>query len=274
MKSIKLLVSLAFMLMLVSCQPVSEPEVATPAEPVAQRMSAVPPQCSLTMGFDAWEPYQYMTVGNTVTGLDVELVRAVTAEMQCELNIVQGSWVELLGLLREGKIDFVLGASVTEDRQTFAYFSEPYRQEQFSLYVRAADVELPIASIQEFINAGHKLGIVNEYYYGDEIAELYASTEFRPQFVGAIISEMNMARLLDEEIDGLLEDSFVAASILRRKGLDELIKPHQVTLGNNDVYVMFSKVSVEEQLVAEFNRGLAAIKQNGLYQQIVQRYQD
>jgi len=274
MKSIKLLVLLVVLLTLISCKPVSEPELAVPAEPITQRMSAVPPQCSLTMGFDAWEPYQYMTVGNTVTGLDVELVRAVASEMQCELSIVQGSWVELLGLLKEGKIDFVLGASVTEDRQAFAYFSEPYRQEQFSLYVRANNVDLPVASIQDFINAGHKLGIVNEYYYGDEIAELYASVESRPQFVGAIISEMNMARLLDEEIDGFLEDSFVAASILRRKGLDDLIKPHQVTLGNNDVYVMFSKASVEEQLVAEFNRGLAAIKQNGLYKQIVERYQD
>ncbi|MDX1677655.1 transporter substrate-binding domain-containing protein [Arsukibacterium sp.] len=274
MKSIKLLLSFFLLSVLVSCQPVSEPDVATPAEPIAQRMSAVPPQCSLTMGFDAWEPYQYMTVGNTVTGLDVELVRAIAAEMQCELSIVQGSWVELLGMLREGEIDFVLGASVTEDRQTFAYFSEPYRQEQFSLYVRAEDVDLPVTSIEEFIAAGYKLGIVNEYYYGDEIAKLYASAQFRPQFVGAIISEMNMARLLDEEIDGFLEDSFVAASILRRKGLDDLIKPHQITLGNNDVYVMFSKASVEEQLVAEFNRGLAAIKQNGLYQQIMQRYQE
>jgi polar amino acid transport system substrate-binding protein len=85
---------------------------------------------------------------------------------------------------------------------------------------------------------------------------------------------MNMARLLDEDIDGLLEDRFVAASILRRKGLEALIKPHHITLGNNDVYVMFSKASIEEQLVAEFNRGLATIKQNGLYLQIVQRYQD
>lgn len=274
MKSIKLLVSLAVLLMVISCQPVSEPEVATPAEPPEQRMSAVPPQCSLTMGFDAWEPYQYVTVGNTVTGLDVELVKAVAAEMQCELDIVQGSWVELLGLLRDGKIDFVLGASITEDRQAFAYFSEPYRQEQFSLFVRADNVDMPVSTILEFINAGHKLGIVNEYYYGDEIAELYASAEFQPQFVGAIISEMNMARLLDEEIDGLLEDSFVAASILRRKGLDQLIKPHQITLGNNDVYVMFSKASVEEDVVAEFNRGLATIRQNGLYQQIMQRYQE
>tara|TARA_R110002126_G_scaffold10245_73_gene46751 strand:- start:514 stop:1272 length:759 start_codon:yes stop_codon:yes gene_type:complete len=247
---------------------------ATASEPAPQRMSAVSPQCSLTMGFDAWEPYQYMTVGNTVTGLDVELVRAVAADMQCELNIVQGSWVELLNLLKEGEIDFVLGASITEDRQQFAYFSEPYRQEQFSLFVRAEDAGSDLTDIKSFVAAGKKLGIVNEYYYGDELAELYASAEYRPQFVGAIISEMNMARLLDEEIDGFLEDSFVAASILRRKGLDKLIKPHQISLGNNDVYVMFSKASVEEQRVAEFNRGLAAIKANGSYQQIMQRYQD
>src|SRR5690606_41970345 len=63
----------------------------------------------------------------------------------------------------------------------------------------------------------------------------------RPLFVGAIISELNMARLLDEEIDGLLEDSFVGAAILRRKGLDKYIQAHNISLGSSDVYVMFSQ---------------------------------
>ncbi|KKO49963.1 amino acid ABC transporter substrate-binding protein [Arsukibacterium sp. MJ3] len=274
MKSIKILVLLVVLSLIMSCQPVSEPAIAVAPERPFQPMTAVPPMCTLTMGFDAWEPYQYMTVGNTVSGLDVELVRAIAAEMQCELTMVQGSWVELLGSLKEGEIDFVLGASITQDRQSFAYFSNSYRQEQFQLFVRGDDINLPVTDITGFISAGYKLGIVNQYYYGDEIDKLYGAIDYQPQFVGAIISEMNMARLLDEEIDGLLEDRFVAASILRRKGLEALIKPHDITLGNNDVYVMFSKASVEEQLVAEFNRGLATIKQNGLYQKIVQRYQD
>ena len=78
-----------------------------------------------------------------------------------------------------------------------------------------------------------------------------------------IISELNMARLLDEEIDGLLEDSFVGASILRRKGLDKYIQPHNISLGSSDVYVMFSQISVSADQVAKFNAGLAQLRDNG-----------
>ncbi|HEX5793166.1 MAG TPA: transporter substrate-binding domain-containing protein, partial [Rheinheimera sp.] len=119
---------------------------------------------------------------------------------------------------------------------------------------------------------GHKVGVVNEYYYGEEVTALYADDEQRSKFVGAIISELNMARLLDEEIDGLLEDSFVGASILRRKGLDKYIQPHSISLGNSDVYVMFSKASMSPEQVEQFNAGLASLRDNGSYSRIMEKY--
>ncbi len=237
--------------------------------------TAVPAQssdCQLTMGFDAWEPYQYVGVGNVVTGLDVEIVHAVAEQMGCTVEIQQATWVELLNALRRGEVDFVLGASMTEDRQQFAYFSEPYREERFILYVRRYEGNLPYTNITEFVQAGHKLGIVNEYFYGDEITRLYTDDAYHDQFVGAIISEMNMARLIDEEIDGFLEDSFVGASIIRRRGLDDFIEPHSINLGSSEVYVMFSRASVDETVVNAFNQGLAAIQASGLYQQILDKY--
>lgn len=269
MKTYMLLVVVVSVIVL-GCKP-AEPPPVTPAQAAAPAEVAVP-ACNLTMGIDAWEPYQYMSVGNTVTGLDVELVQAVATDMSCQLEVVQGSWLELLTLLKEGNIDFVLGASKTADREEFAYFSEPYRQERFQLYVRRDDSALSYDSLQAFVAAGHKVGVVNEYFYGDEVAALYEDDSLRDKFVGAIISELNMARLLDEEIDGLLEDSFVGASILRRKGLDKYIVPHTISLGNSDVYVMFSKASVTEQQVQQFNTGLARLKADGSYERIVEKY--
>ncbi len=271
MKFVKVLVMFSCSLFwLTACQP-AEQNQSVETQPAAYAVS--PPECSLTLGFDAWEPYQYMTVGNVVTGLDIELARTIVAGMNCDLQIMQASWVELLGMLREGQIDFVLGASLTPERQSFAHFSEPYRQERFALYVRTEQATLPYQDMRQFLAAGHKLGIVNDYYYGDEVAELYADDKFNAQFVGAIISEMNMARLLDEEIDGFLEDSFVATSILRRKGLDRFIEPHQISLGNSDVFVMFSKQSVEEQQVVQFNDILRQLQNNGEYQRLMDKYQ-
>jgi polar amino acid transport system substrate-binding protein len=138
--------------------------------------------------------------------------------------------------------------------------------------VRSEQANLPFTNLKAFVEAGHKVGVVNEYYYGDEVAALYADETLRTKFIGAIISELNMARLLDEEIDGLLEDSFVGASILRRKGLDKYIQPHSISLVPSDVYVMFSKQSVSEQQVEQFNAGLEQLRNNGSYSKIMDKY--
>lgn len=260
-----------------------EPQVPTPVAPEDTLVTAAADDrvdehkahtqdCQLTMGFDAWEPYQYVGVGNVVTGLDVEIVHAIASTMGCSVAMRQATWVELLNALRNGEVDFVLGASMTDDRQQFAHFSDPYREERFILYVRRYEGNLPYNTITEFVHAGHKIGIVNEYFYGDEITALYTDDNYHQQFVGAIISEMNMARLIDEEIDGFLEDSFVGASILRRKGLDQYIEPHGIRLESSQVYVMFSRASVDETLVEQFNQGLAEIKASGVYQQIIDKY--
>ncbi|MCC5827157.1 ABC transporter substrate-binding protein [Alkalimonas sp.] len=269
----------AVLFLLLGCEPQVQTQAVSEDAATAQandyRMEepkAHTADCQLTMGFDAWEPYQYVGVGNVVTGLDVEIVHAIAKSMGCSVAMQQGTWVELLSALRDGEVDFVLGASMTDDRQQFAYFSDPYREERFILYVRRYEANMPYSTITDFVKAGHKLGIVNEYYYGDEITALYTSDDHHSQFVGAIISEMNMARLIDEEIDGFLEDSFVGASILRRKGLDQYIEPHGIRLESSQVYVMFSRASVGEAMVEKFNAGLAQIKASGVYQQIIDKY--
>ena len=267
-----LLLVLLLGLSAIACNPVNKSENA--AAQASASAAPVKPvtDCQLTMGLDAWEPYQYMSVGNKVSGLDVELVQAVAADMGCGLDVVQGSWVELLALLKDGQVDFLMGASKTEERQNFALFSDPYRQERFQLFVRKDDDKQQFSDLKSFVTAGHKVGVVNEYYYGDDVAALYGDENLKPLFVGAIISELTMARLLDEEIDGMLEDSFVGASLLRRKGLDQYIEPHPISLGNADVYVMFSKVSVTPEQVQRFNQGLSALRANGSYDHIVEKY--
>ncbi|WNO61854.1 transporter substrate-binding domain-containing protein [Rheinheimera sp. MMS21-TC3] len=267
MKKLMLMMS-CLCLGLMACKP-AEQEVV---EKTPAALAATQPDCSLNFGIDAWEPYQYMTVDNKPAGLDIEIVKGVLSNMGCQFTVTQGSWTELLLKLKAGEVDAVLGASKTEDRESFAYFSDAYRKERFQLYVRNSNINYPYKNITAYLEAGHKLGIVNQYYYGDDFAALYDNKTFQPLFIGAIISELNIARLLDEEIDGLLEDSFVAASILRRKGLDKYIKPHNISLESADVFIMFSQESISPQQVEAFNTGLTQLKENGDYNKIVNKY--
>ncbi len=282
MKSADFVCFVSVLLFITGCGPQAPAPVQSepkPTIPSTSDVAAPPPvaaataACQLALGFEAWEPYQFTSIDNKPSGLDIELVEAVAAQMGCSIDARQGTWTDLISALKEGKVDLLLGASVTPARQEYAHFSDPYRQEQFVLFVRSADVAgYPQNTLAEFVGAGKKVGIISEYYYGAEVAELFNADSSKNQFVEASLSELNLARLLDEDIDGMLEDSFVGHAMLKRKGLDTQIGAHSISMGNTDVFVMFSKATVPAERVNAFNQALAAIKADGRYERIIQRY--
>ncbi|WP_339719150.1 transporter substrate-binding domain-containing protein [uncultured Paraglaciecola sp.] len=230
-------------------------------------------QCQFVLGFDAWEPYQYVDVGDRVAGLDIELVEAVVKNMGCKLTYKQGTWVDLLMALKEGEVDILLGASKTEAREQFAFFSDAYRMEEFSLYIRKDDQKrAEYETLSDFINNASHIGIVGDYVYGVDVSTLLDGPDTSKYFVNAIMGELNVARLLDGDIDGFLEDSFVGATLLRRKALHDYIVAHGLTIHTGEAYVMFSQKSVSLEQLSEFNAQLEKVKKSQVYQDIVDKY--
>jgi polar amino acid transport system substrate-binding protein len=264
--------------LLFACSPPVEKEDNTPLQEISESTTMVdavsaPENCSLILGFDAWEPYQYLDVGGLVTGLDIELISGVAENIGCELIYQQGTWVELLAALKRGEVDMLLGASKTEAREEFAFFSEPYRMEEFSLYIRNDDdVRQGYETITEFVGSGSKIGIVADYVYGGEVAGLLDDPEQSKRFVNAIMGELNIARLLDEDIDGFLEDSFVGASLIRRKALSDLIVEHNIKIQTGNAYVMFSQQGITPEQLLRFNRELEKMKNSQAYSDLIHKY--
>ncbi|GAA0858917.1 substrate-binding periplasmic protein [Aliiglaciecola litoralis] len=231
------------------------------------------PECAVSLGFDVWDPYQYVDVDGKVRGLDIEVIRNILLDMDCSVTYVRGTWVSLLEDLKQGNVDLLLGASKTEAREEYAMFSDPYRMEEFTLYIRKDDTpRVNYQDISDFIENGSKIGVVGDYYYGPRISALLDGETTKGNFVTGIMGELNIARLLDLDIDGFLEDSFVGASILRRKALNNYIVPHSFTVNTGDIYVMFSKESVDPYIVDRFNERLEDFKASGAYDQIMAKY--
>lgn len=266
----------------VACKPSPQVEktneqsaaIEMPSQPV-ETVEAVESSkdCKFSLGFDVWEPYQYADVSGNVVGLDIEVISAVIEEMGCEVNYIQDTWVKSLEELRKGEVDMLLGASKTEAREQFALFSDAYRMEEFSLYVRKDDDKHnAYQTIEDFIDNHSSIGIVEGYFYGPSISIMLDGSATSKFFMTSIIGELNVARLLDQDIDGYLEDSFIGASILRRKGLSEYIVAHGLTIKTGDIYVMFSKESISADQVTDFNAALAKVKTSESYADIMQRY--
>ena len=271
MSTLRLFLCCTAALLLFHCQPATNIQQTTDSQPSAT--TAQTGSCEFTVGFDAWEPYQYIDVGARVTGLDIELVSAVLNTMGCQVDFKAGTWVSLLGELKNGEIDILLGASKTPAREEFALFSQAYRTEEYTLYVQKDDAQkLDYSSIASFIEGGNRIGVVEDYYYGPEVAMLRDGSATSDAFVPAIMGEVNVARLLDRDIEGFLEDSFVGASFIRRKALGDFIVAQGLKILSGDTHMMFSKKTVSPDQVAQFDQALQIVKASQQYHEIFARY--
>ena len=97
--------------------------------------------------------------------------------------------------------------------------------------------------------------------------------DYADRFFSADLGETSAGRMLDGEIDGFIEDIFVASSMIRRRGLEDDIETHPVDIGgSNEVRLMFSRSSVDEDLVARFDESLVHLQESGEYDNIRNRY--
>lgn len=259
-------------LLLTSCSEKPDPTQAEPKQTI-EKSSQSTSICQLTMGWDPWEPYQYLTPENTLAGLDVELLSAFAQQANCEIKFVQKNWMNLLNGVRSGTIDILGGASKTKAREAFALFSENYRHESFVLYIRAEESEkYANKSLQQLLDSNFRLGITQDYIYGDMVSGLQDDLAYVDKLVTVPTTEVNYFNLMQNNIDGFLEDPFVAAYTIKRKGLQQQIAAHAIEVHSGDVAIMFSKKSVPPEIVEAFNSALVSLKQSGEYQKILSKY--
>jgi polar amino acid transport system substrate-binding protein len=245
---------------------------------VAQAQTTVPaaaPEgpCRLTLGWDPAEPYQYRNAEGTVEGLDIELARAIFEAAKCDTELSEGRWATLVRRVQRGDIDVLAGALRTPARESFALFSAPYRNETIVLYVRKGDAAVRRStSLQALLDTGFRLGVREQYAYGDTVDALQENPQYADHFVGATSAQQNSQRLLDVEIDGFLEDPVAAQVMMRKQGLQEEIEAHPLTIHSGSVALMFSRATVDEALVARIDAALAQLRTSGRYQTILDKY--
>jgi polar amino acid transport system substrate-binding protein len=270
-----LLVFVALGFVLASCGDKPADQKSEQTQKVAQSSPGkqTKPACDLTMGWDPWEPYQYLTPDNQVRGLEIDLISSIAKQADCTITFVQNDWMRLLKGIRNGSVDMLGGASKTASREEFAHFSTPYRHESFVLYIRNEQKnEFAGKSLQQLLENKFKLGVTEDYIYGDEVSDFQDNPTLAPQIIGVPITEMNYFNLIQHQIDGFLEDPFVAAYTIKRKGLTEKVMATTIGYDSGDVSFMFSKKSVSTEIVDAFNRGLETIKASGEYDKILKKY--
>ena len=241
------------------------------------------PDDTLTTGWFDSEPYYTLVKGEggveTYSGLDAELVRAIAHQFGYKISLKPIEWSDQIENLKTGKQHFAASATFTEDRAKFVYFSDPYRREENSFFVRKGDSGKFIFNSEdmkgfvESLKANKaRIAITDGMVYASkEINDFINDPVNKSYLVPTATTYESIDLLLKGEIDGVLDDRVItSAAIWRTKNTDKI---EEVYLGiSTPIHYMFSKAAVPQSVVIEFNNALKTLQSDGTYSRITRDY--
>ena len=230
--------------------------------------------CALRVGWEPYAPYTYADDAGEVTGADIELIRALADEVGCALEFAELPWARILREVEHGTLDVSTSTSWTPERTEWAWFSEPYRETAMAIYVRRGEVgRFVLQSLADIAEEAFRLGVITDYYYGDEYQALTADPRYDPWIDGATDYATNIRKLSSGRIDGyLVEDVAVMEAELARLGLSEQVERYPLPIKGEQLRFMFSRKTVDADLVAALDDALGRMRADGRLAAITSKY--
>lgn len=226
--------------------------------------------CRIVAGYEQVPPYQYQDEQGQVVGIDADILRIVLNDIGCQLDFETSPWKRTLSGVRTGKLDAALGASFKDERAKWAHYSIPYRGQPHVIFENR-DPGTNASSLSKYLRDGHSLGVVLGWHYTDKIRKLIDDPAYRPLVevvpdVATAIKMHNRGRF-----EGFLANPSSIANII---GKPRLAEAYRMIKADVDIlHFLFSRVTVDTDLVSQFNERLAGRFEDGFYFDVCKEYE-
>lgn len=221
----------------------------------------------------AWSdfpPYSFKKGQNPV-GVDIDISSSIVNATGNVISFEEMSWAKSLEKLEVGEIDILTGATFTENRAKFSFFSAPYRFEANSLVLKryprvTINFRTPTGFVSELQKTNFKLGTVEGYVYSEPVVADYVK---RASLKKRSSSSELVQDMLNGAIDGFITDSNEARKIVGMFG-DKLA---EVPTGmKTPIRFMLSKKTMTKSDLDSINQSIQSLAQAGIYMDIVRKY--
>lgn len=197
--------------------------------------------------------------GGELTGFDIEIGNAIAEEMGLEPNPVTTPFETIIQGLNTNRFDAIIGSmSKTAEREEQVSFSDPYYYSGGAIFVRAGNTD--IQSVEDL--AGKKIGVVAQTTY-DTVAQEY--TDDIQTYASDVVA------LQDLTVEGRL-DAVITADVVGFEAQNEGL---EIEMVGDPLWIEQPSIAVRKddtELLAAINEALAAIIENGRYDEISEKW--
>lgn len=214
---------------------------------------------------DAWPPFTDATLVNG--GLATDIVSTALARAGYASDFEQVPWARALFGVGEGRYDVLVNAWYTDERTKLGQFSGEYLLNRVR-FLRRKDTPIEFKNLQQLHT--YPIAVVRGYAYSQAFDD-----DVSLQKVPVHSFAMAVRMLAADRVKLTLEDEFVARYYLARESpkvrnsVEFLPKP----LSENSLHILVSlKNPQHEQIVAGFDREIAAMKADGSYEKLLKQH--
>lgn len=227
------------------------------------------------MGWVDWQPFSFRNEQHQICGLDVELLNAIFERAGYQAKFSEMPWARVLHELQFGTVQLTMSANITAERQQYARFSHPYREEDTVIIIRRQDEPRwrEITTLDELIKTPEfHIGVLKGFDYGDTFRQLMARPEMQQRLQMRLRLDQLLKMLNAGRIQGLILDPHGMQEWAHQGySLAELYILLQIE--RTPVHLMLSQKSTTPEQLDRLNRAIDEVKKSPEYQQILKRYE-
>jgi lysine-arginine-ornithine-binding protein len=231
----------------------------------ALSVTAASAQTSLKIGSEgAYPPFNTKDTAGNVVGFDIDIAKALCAEMKVECTVVTQDWDGMIPALVNKKFDFVAASmSITEERLKVVNFTDPYYTNKLQFVAKkGSDLEVKPEALKSKAIGAQRATIAAEWIEKN----IGAGTNIK-------LYDTQENAWLDLEAgrtDAVLVDVFVAYDWLQSATGKSFEFKGDPVFDDDKIGIAVRKEDTE--LVAKLNTALKTIIDNGTYDTINKKY--
>lgn len=233
-----------------------------------QAFAAIP--SSINFATEAtYPPFEYVAPSGQIKGFDIDLANALCQELHVTCTFTNQPWTSLIPSLKLGKFDALISAmGITQEREQHVDFTEPYLPATASLLALTADhLQLSPDSLK-----GKTIGV-----QGGATMETYMNKRYKNVVTIKPYASLQDA-LLDltsGRLDGVFGDTPSLTDWLNKHDSAHKYGLVGAPVQDAEIFGAGYAIAVNKgntELKDAFNRALKQIKENGVYDKLVNAY--
>lgn len=205
-----------------------------------------------------YPPFSFRQSGE-LSGFDTEIGKALAEEMGMQPKPVATPWQTLIAALKSDRFDAIIGSmAITEERQKQVDFTDPYYSSGAQVFVSADTSEFnEVEDIRD-----KTIGVLVASSFADAAREYSDDLKTYTDDATAL-RDVTVGR-----VDAVITDRLVGENAILNAGLE--VEALGDPIYTDDIGIAVNKGN--EVLLEKLNKALAAIKANGKYAAISEKY--